>query len=420
MRTSSSFTLRRAARSRRSLTSSGSCRCGRWVANAQYLQCKLQVRDNDRVTLREKVTRRRIRLTVYRAPILARPHGRRSPVSSLLLVVGLAGAAAPRPASDRPAERRRDAAARLRPQRRPRRHLRRARAARPRGGHRPACRARRLDRRALLLGRAARNFAVLDIHDLAIARERGRDLVGVMALVQRPLAAVLAEARSAGRATSRAAGSASPASLQRRRRPAVDRPPGDGGDPARGSIHDHRLQRGRSRQRPRRRGHRVLERRGRRAARADAGRQGVPRRRLRRPRLSGARRDGDAADAAAGPGPRAPRGPRPRERLRRRRQRSRGRCATSSRARPTSTRRRRGASSTRSGTRSGPATASARSIRRRCGRGRPGRSSSGSSTAGPTSTPPSTRASCPAADLRWRRGRSARASASSRSRRPRT
>jgi putative hydroxymethylpyrimidine transport system substrate-binding protein len=37
------------------------------------------------------------------------------------------------------------------------------------------------------------DFAVLDIHDLAIARERGRDLVGVMALVQEPLAAVLAE-----------------------------------------------------------------------------------------------------------------------------------------------------------------------------------------------------------------------------------
>jgi putative hydroxymethylpyrimidine transport system substrate-binding protein len=36
-------------------------------------------------------------------------------------------------------------------------------------------------------------FAVLDIHDLARARERGRDIVGVMALVQRPLAAIVAE-----------------------------------------------------------------------------------------------------------------------------------------------------------------------------------------------------------------------------------
>jgi putative hydroxymethylpyrimidine transport system substrate-binding protein len=39
-------------------------------------------------------------------------------------------------------------------------------------------------------GRA--DFAILDIHDLAIARERGRDIVGIMAIVQRPLAAVLA------------------------------------------------------------------------------------------------------------------------------------------------------------------------------------------------------------------------------------
>jgi len=44
----------------------------------------------------------------------------------------------------------------------------------------------------LLVSRRA-TMAVLDIHDLAIARERGRDLVGVMALVQEPLAAVLAQ-----------------------------------------------------------------------------------------------------------------------------------------------------------------------------------------------------------------------------------
>ncbi len=39
-------------------------------------------------------------------------------------------------------------------------------------------------------GRA--DFAILDIHDLAIARERGKDIVGIMAIVERPLAAVLA------------------------------------------------------------------------------------------------------------------------------------------------------------------------------------------------------------------------------------
>ncbi len=36
------------------------------------------------------------------------------------------------------------------------------------------------------------NFAILDIHDLAIARERGQDVVGLMAIVERPLAAVIA------------------------------------------------------------------------------------------------------------------------------------------------------------------------------------------------------------------------------------
>jgi ABC-type nitrate/sulfonate/bicarbonate transport system substrate-binding protein len=44
--------------------------------------------------------------------------------------------------------------------------------------------------RLLLAGRV--DLAVLDIHDLALAREEGRDLVGVLALVQRPLASVLA------------------------------------------------------------------------------------------------------------------------------------------------------------------------------------------------------------------------------------
>jgi putative hydroxymethylpyrimidine transport system substrate-binding protein len=42
----------------------------------------------------------------------------------------------------------------------------------------------------LRTGRAG--AAVLDIHDLGLARERGADVVGVMALVQRPLASVIA------------------------------------------------------------------------------------------------------------------------------------------------------------------------------------------------------------------------------------
>jgi len=44
--------------------------------------------------------------------------------------------------------------------------------------------------RLLETGRA--NFAILDIHDLAIARERGEPIVGIMSIVQRPLAAVIA------------------------------------------------------------------------------------------------------------------------------------------------------------------------------------------------------------------------------------
>jgi len=44
----------------------------------------------------------------------------------------------------------------------------------------------------LLLARRA-DFAILDIHDLAIARERGQPIVAVMAFVQRPLASVIAQ-----------------------------------------------------------------------------------------------------------------------------------------------------------------------------------------------------------------------------------
>jgi putative hydroxymethylpyrimidine transport system substrate-binding protein len=45
-----------------------------------------------------------------------------------------------------------------------------------------------------LLAAGRTEFAILDIHDLGIARERGLDLVGVMPIVQRPLAAMLARA----------------------------------------------------------------------------------------------------------------------------------------------------------------------------------------------------------------------------------
>jgi ABC-type nitrate/sulfonate/bicarbonate transport system substrate-binding protein len=45
--------------------------------------------------------------------------------------------------------------------------------------------------KALLSGRA--DLAIVDIHDLAIAQAKGKDVVGVMALVQTPLAAILAQ-----------------------------------------------------------------------------------------------------------------------------------------------------------------------------------------------------------------------------------
>jgi putative hydroxymethylpyrimidine transport system substrate-binding protein len=44
-----------------------------------------------------------------------------------------------------------------------------------------------------LLQSGAADMAILDIHDLGLAREKDRDLVGVMAFVQSPLAAVLAQ-----------------------------------------------------------------------------------------------------------------------------------------------------------------------------------------------------------------------------------
>jgi putative hydroxymethylpyrimidine transport system substrate-binding protein len=47
-----------------------------------------------------------------------------------------------------------------------------------------------------LLEAGRSEFAILDVHDLGIARERGLDVVGVMPIVQRPLASVIA--RGAG------------------------------------------------------------------------------------------------------------------------------------------------------------------------------------------------------------------------------
>lgn len=50
-----------------------------------------------------------------------------------------------------------------------------------------------------LLGAGRVEFAILDLHDLGLARERGLDLVGVAPIVQRPLASVLARSDGAVR-----------------------------------------------------------------------------------------------------------------------------------------------------------------------------------------------------------------------------
>src|SRR5207249_2335331 len=57
-----------------------------------------------------------------------------------------------------------------------------------------------------LLAAGRTQFAVLDIHDLAIARHRGLPLVGVAPIVERPLASVIAGDRRAVRTPADLAG----------------------------------------------------------------------------------------------------------------------------------------------------------------------------------------------------------------------
>ena len=149
--------------------------------------------------------------------------------------------------------------------------------------------------RLLQGGRA--DMAILDIHDLGLARQEGADIVGVMALVQTPLAAVLAQPEIER-----------PRDLEGRRAGVTGLPSdvavlrsvvaGDGGDPDQvrtttiGFEAVKALLAG-----PRRRRDRLLERRGRRAARGAPGHAGVPRRRVRRSRLPGARAVRDPRDA---------------------------------------------------------------------------------------------------------------------------
>ena len=150
--------------------------------------------------------------------------------------------------------------------------------------------------RLLQGGRA--DMAILDIHDLGLARQEGA----------RRRRRHGARADAAGR-RARAAGDRAPARSRgpprRRHRPAVRRRRaalGGGGRrrrPGAGAHDDDRLRGGQGAARgPRRRRHGVLERRGRRAARGAPRHAGVPRRRVRRSRLPGARAVRDPRDAA--------------------------------------------------------------------------------------------------------------------------
>ena len=149
----------------------------------------------------------------------------------------------------------------------------------------------------LAAGRA--DFSVVDIHDLGLARERGQDVVGVGAIVQRPLAAVIARA-----------GVRRPRDLEGRRVGVTGLPSddavlesvvrADGGDPAQGAHHHDRLLRGAQpgRGQGRRRGH-VLERRGRGAEAARRAHARVPRGPIRRAALPRAGAGHHARDAAS-------------------------------------------------------------------------------------------------------------------------
>jgi len=152
------------------------------------LQCATQVRESDSVTLRENVTRRGILgLTISRGVSRLA-----SVLVALALALALAGCGGTA-GSDRPNE---DATLLL--DFAPNAVHAGLFLATARGyddAEGVALRIRRpsasTDALRLLVGGRV-DMAILDIHDLGLARERGRDVVGVMAIVQRPLAAVLA------------------------------------------------------------------------------------------------------------------------------------------------------------------------------------------------------------------------------------
>ena len=141
------------------------------------------------------------------------------------------------------------------------------------------------------------DLGVLDIHDLAIAREQGADLVAIGALVDAPLAALIGQPGLKrprdleGRTVGVSGLPSDPAFL----RAILEH---DGADyDKRQAGHDRLLGGRAAAQPPRRRRARVLERRGRRAEGEGPRRLGVPRRRLRRAAVSRGRARHLAQDA---------------------------------------------------------------------------------------------------------------------------
>jgi ABC-type nitrate/sulfonate/bicarbonate transport system substrate-binding protein len=160
------------------------------------LQWETQVRDSESVTLREKVTRRRTCLILRRCrQYPAAPMSRRlaSVLLAALLTLAVAGCAGTNSSDSRP-----DQEAELLLDFAPNAVHAGIYMALQRGYD--EAEGVRLDVeapgqstdgiKALLSGQA--DMAIVDIHDLAIARAKGKQVVGVMALVQTPLAAVLA------------------------------------------------------------------------------------------------------------------------------------------------------------------------------------------------------------------------------------
>ena len=143
------------------------------------------------------------------------------------------------------------------------------------------------------------DLGVLDIHDLAIAREAGTDVVAVGALVGKPLAALIAQpGRRAARATWRAAPSASPGCRRIRRSCARSSSTTAATSTSikQVTIGFNAVSRLLTKRVDARA--RVLERRGRGAQAARPGRARVPRRGLRRAAVPGGGPDHVAGDAA--------------------------------------------------------------------------------------------------------------------------